>query len=79
MSGPKTRVASRSAHVTMHQAHGQKFQGLLQMQQQLRVVKERVEQAQARNTALSAWIVKWHASIPVEAIEEWNRILEEYQ
>lgn len=79
MSGSKRHIASRNAHVTLHQTGGQRHQEMLQIQHQLQDVKTRIEKAQARNTALSAWVVKWASALPQDAIKEWNRILEEYQ
>lgn len=75
MSHKNTANRSRDAHITLHQNRSQRISQTFQIEQQLRAVKAQIENAQARNTALSGWVVKWYKSIPPEAITEWNAIL----
>lgn len=79
MSHKHTGNRSQTAHITLHQTQSQRAQETLQIQQQLKQVKDQIETIRARNKALTDWITKWGSSFPTPAIVEWNQILERYQ
>lgn len=79
MSHKHTGNRSQIAHITLHQTHGQRVRETLQIQQQLKQVKDQIETIRARNKAVSDWVIKWRESIPQPALVEWNQILERYQ
>lgn len=79
MSHKHTGNRSQTAHITLHQNRSQRIEQALQIQQQLKQVKDQIEMIQARNKALSEWILKWGSTFPTPAMVEWNSILERYQ